>query len=181
MKEYGKWKTKKFTNILREESKNKHSWGRGKPVTSRGHGNYKTLIKDPMFNWIHRCWNVGCHCPLSHRTMKTGKSPLHPKCLSNVNLVQNSNNTNISCMQGTHYSYLNQHHVRSDTLQAQPSKIFTMESLGFFIFPYFTEKYKAKYKIKKKFIHHQKYANTCKYILTLQATFIAKYYWLELL
>lgn len=75
---------------------------------------------------------------------------MQPKWLSNVNLAQNSNNTNISCTQGTHHSYLSQHHVRSDTLQAEPSKIFTMEGLGLFIFPLFTEKYKANFKIIKK-------------------------------
>lgn len=67
---------------------------------------------------------------------------------------------NISCMQGTHYSYPNQHHVRSDTLQAEPSKIFTMKGLGLFIFLPFIEKYKVNFKIILKNIYTVKSMHT---------------------
>lgn len=60
---------------------------------------------------------------------------MQSKCLSsNVELAQNSEDMNISCMQGTHSSYLSQHSVRSDALQAEPNKIFPVKSLGLFIF-----------------------------------------------
>lgn len=49
------------------------------------------------------------------------------KCLSNVDLSQNSNDMNISCIQGTHYSYLGLHYIRSDVLQSDPNKIFPMK------------------------------------------------------
>lgn len=80
---------------------------------------------------------------------------MQPKCLSDVDLAQNSNDMSISCMQGTHYSYLSQHYVRSDALQAEPSKIFPMKGLGLFVFLPFTVQYKANFKIIIKNIYTQ--------------------------
>jgi len=60
---------------------------------------------------------------------------MQPTCLSNVDLARGRN---ISCMQGSRYSYLSQHHIRSDALKADASKMFPVKGLALFVFLPFT-------------------------------------------
>lgn len=119
----------------------------------------KTLTEDLCLTESDRCLDVGLHCPFSHSSVKTGGPPSQPKFLSNADWAQNSNN-DISCRQSTHYSYLSQHHVRADALQAEPNKIFPVKGLGLFIFLPFMVQHEENFQIVKTYLYTGKSMHT---------------------
>lgn len=62
-------------------------------------------------------------------------------------------------MQDTRSSYLSQHRVRSDALQAEPNKIFPVKGLSLFIF-LFHSAMESKFQNNTKIFIVQKYTYT---------------------